>query len=318
MAQTLAEPGGELGRSVAARPRVYALLALGVVCLAFSAMFVRWSAVPGTVSAGYRLAIAVVALAPIFARRLARGQVPRAPRLWLLAGVAGIFFALDLAFWNTSLFLTSAATSTFLVYDAPIVVGLGTLLIFHERPGGAFWRGLALALVGMGVMAGREMLAGGTASAAAGVGDVLALAGGACYGGYLLMTGRLRARMDAVATLWISGLAGAVLLLAVNLVERQALWGFSSRTVLALLGLGLVTQVGGWLAINDALGHLPASIVSVTLLGQPVLTAVLAEPLLGQPLEAQQVLGGALVLGGIYLVNRGFAQRQNAPPPGPP
>ncbi|HEY7983354.1 MAG TPA: DMT family transporter [Ktedonobacterales bacterium] len=308
MAHTLTNAAGSADRPATARPasrlRVYALLALGIVCIAFSAILTRWSGVPGTVSAFYRVAIAAVALGPLFGRGVARGRVALPPRLWLLAAGAGIFFALDLALWNTSLFMTSAATATLLGNDAPIIVGLGALLIFRERLGAAFWLGLALALVGMGIIAGRELLLGATS----GLGDALSALAGASYGGYLLVTGRIRARMDTLSTLWISCAAGSVLLLAVNLVAGHALWGFSTRVALTLLALGLISQVGGWLAINYALGHLPASIVSVTLLGQPVLTALFAVPLLGQALGTNQLLGGAVALGGIYLVNRGFAR----------
>jgi drug/metabolite transporter (DMT)-like permease len=67
--------------------------------------------------------------------------------------------------------------------------------------------------------------------------------------------------------------------------------------------------VAGYLAINYALGHLPASIVSPTMLGQPVLTALLAGPLLGETLGLWQVVGGVAVLGGVYLVHR--SQRLN-------
>jgi drug/metabolite transporter (DMT)-like permease len=308
MAQTLTHATDDRARPAPLRSisrlRVYALLALGIVCIAFSAILTRWAGVPGTVSAWYRVAIATVALAPLFGRGVARGRVALPPRLWLLAAGAGVFFALDLALWNTSLFLTSAATSTLLGNDAPIIVGLGSLLLFRERLGSAFWVGLGVALAGMGVIAGREVLSG----AQSGLGDLLAALAGASYGGYLLITGRIRARMDTLSTLWISGAAGSVLLLAVNLVAGRALWGFSTRAALALLALGLISQVGGWLAINEALGHLPAPVVSVTLLGQPVLTALLAVPLLGQPLGANQLLGGAVALAGIYLVNRGFAR----------
>jgi drug/metabolite transporter (DMT)-like permease len=308
MAQTLANATSDAAQPPTPRPvplaRVYAVLALGIVCIAFSAIFTRWAGVPGTVSAWYRVAIATVALAPLFARGLARGTVARAPRLWLLAAVAGVFFALDLALWNTALFLTSAATSTLLGNDAPIIVGFVSLVVFRERLGRSFWLGLALALAGMGVIAGRDVLAG----AAAGVGDVLSLAAGAAYGCYLIITGRIRARMDTLSTLWLSSAAGCVLLLVVNLATQRALWGFSAHALLALLAMGLVSQVAGWLAINYALGHLPASIVSVTVLGQPVLTALLAVPLLAQPLGVSQLLGGAVALAGIYLVNRGFAR----------
>ena len=70
------------------------------------------------------------------------------------------------------------------------------------------------------------------------------------------------------------------------------------------MGAALISQVGGYLSINYALGHLPASVVSTTLLTQPVLTAILAVPLLGEGIGWGQVAGGAIVLAGIWLVHR--------------
>jgi drug/metabolite transporter (DMT)-like permease len=82
------------------------------------------------------------------------------------------------------------------------------------------------------------------------------------------------------------------------------MWGFTPSQYLYLLALGVVSQVAGYLAINYALGHLPASVVSPTLLGQPVLTALLAVPFLSELLEPRQMIGGAVALLGIFLVNR--------------
>ena len=82
----------------------------------------------------------------------------------------------------------------------------------------------------------------------------------------------------------------------------QPLFGYSPRTYLNFMGLGLVSQSLGYLAINYALGHLPASLVSPTLLGQPVVTALLAWPLLGERLRAWQIVGGIAVLTGVLLV----------------
>src|SRR5439155_546180 len=76
------------------------------------------------------------------------------------------------------------------------------------------------------------------------------------------------------------------------------------RSWLALIGLGLVSQLGGYLALTYALGHLPATITSVSLLSQGPLTAILAALLLGEPLTGPQILGGALVLVGVGLANR--------------
>jgi drug/metabolite transporter (DMT)-like permease len=287
----------------ATRLRVYLTLGLGIVCIALSAIFTRWAGVPGTVSGLYRVGIAELALTIPFARALARGEVVRDRRVWLLALAAGIFFALDLGLWNTSLFLTPVANATLLANDAPLLVGLGALLLFHEKLIRSYWTGLALALVGMGVIVGTDALT----HAGFGVGDLLALSAGVSYAAYLLATQRIRARMDTLSSLFIPSLTGVTALLLFNLATHRALWGFPAHTYLALLALGLISQLVGWLAINYALGHLPAAIVSATLLGQPVLTAVFAVPLLSEALSSRQIVGGLIALAGISLVNRGVA-----------
>ena len=76
------------------------------------------------------------------------------------------------------------------------------------------------------------------------------------------------------------------------------------RTLWAVLGLGLVSQLGGYLALTYSLGHLPATITSVSLLTQGPLTAVMAAVLLGEPLTLPQIVGGALVLSGVALAHR--------------
>lgn len=305
MARSLSLPATHTEAASVTRLHVYPVLTFGIVCIALSAIFTRWADVPGTVSALYRVAIAEIVLAVPFARTLARGQVARDRRVWLLALGAGVFFALDLGLWNTSLFLTPVANATLLGNDAPLLVSLGALIFFHERLRGVYWVGLALALTGMGIIVGKDILA----HSQLGGGDLLAMAAGTAYAGYLLLIQRIRERMSTLSSLFIPGLTGLVILLGFNLALHRALWGFSAHTYLALLGLGLISQVAGWLAINYALGHLPASIVSVTLLGQPVLTALFAVPLLGEPLGGNQIVGGVVALAGIYLVNRSAAKR---------
>jgi drug/metabolite transporter (DMT)-like permease len=297
--------------ATASRARVYAALALGIVCIALSAIFVKLAiGVPGTVSAFYRVAIAAVALALPFARGQARkrrvGGVRLGWRIWTLAVIAGAFFALDLAFWNTALGVTSAANATLLGNDAPLVVGLGALILFGERPRATYWLGLVVALLGMSVIVGWDIFT----RSALGAGDLLALLAGVFYAGYLLATQRIRAKMDTLPSLWVAGATGAFLLLAFILATGQALTGYSLNAYMALLGLGLISQLVGWLAINYALGHMPASIVSVTLLAQPILTALFAVVLINETLESRQVVGGLIALVGIFLVNRGVGKRR--------
>lgn len=281
--------------------RVYGALALGVVCIAIGAIFTRVAEVPGTVSAFYRLGIAAIVLAPLFLRNAKRSALPHGWRIWLLAVLAGLFFMLDLAVWNTSLFLTKVANSTLLGNDTPIIVGLVALFIFRERLKISYWVGLAIAIGGMGIIVGHDLFSG----SGFGLGDLLAMLAGFFYALYLLVIQRVRAVMDTATSLWISTAVGTVLLVALNVVLGRALWGFSLSQYAALIALGLVSQVVGYLSINFALGHLPASIVSPTMLGQPVLTAILAVPFLGEMLEPRQIVGGLVALVGIFLVNKG-------------
>jgi drug/metabolite transporter (DMT)-like permease len=113
-----------------------------------------------------------------------------------------------------------------------------------------------------------------------------------------------RAGMDTLTlTAWSTGI-GAAGLCVVCLVTRQPLFGIGLRAWAALVGLALVSQVMGQLLIAHALGRLPATLTSIVLLSQAPATALLAWPLLGEPIRAGQILGGAFVLAGIVVVTR--------------
>jgi drug/metabolite transporter (DMT)-like permease len=277
--------------------RAYAALTIGIVCIALSAIWVKWANVPGSASAFYRMAIAAVPLIPWWlAHRPA--QLPR--QATLLALLGGVFFAADLLLWNTAILLTSAANSTLLANNAPLWVGLGTLLIFRQRLPRSFWWGMAVALVGVVLILGGDVLR----HPALGKGDLLAISAGMFYAAYLLTTQRARTQLDTLTFMTLGIMVSVVVLFVASLLLRAPLTGYSASTWGALLGLGLVSHLGGWLAINYALGHINASVASVSLLGQPVLTAVISIPLLGELLRLEQIVGGALVLGGIWLVHR--------------
>lgn len=124
------------------------------------------------------------------------------------------------------------------------------------------------------------------------------------YAGYLLTTNRTRQRMGTLPFMWLSSAAATVLLLVYVLAMGEQLTGLNAQQWWSLIALGLISHALGWMAINYSLGHLPAPLASVTLLAQPVITALIAVPLLGEGLSVYQIVGGLLVLGGIYIVNR--------------
>ncbi len=277
----------------------YLALVFGIIGLGFSAIFVRWAGAPGAVSGFYRMAIAAVIMALPFSIE-ARRRAPPSRRSIGLALLAGLFFAGDLAAWNTGVLITSAANATLFGNTSPLWVSLGALFLFKEKLRPAFWAGLLLAMSGAMIILGGDFLTHPTL----GLGDLLALLAGVFYGLFFLATQRAREGLSSLASWWVSAAASSIALLALSLLLKQPLWGYSATSYASLVALALVTQVGGYISINYALGHLPASIVSPTLLGQPVLTALLAVPLLGEPVTVIQILGGVMVIGGIWLVNR--------------
>lgn len=285
-------------RAGARELQAYLALVAGIVCIAWSAIFVRWTDIPGPASAFYRMLIPAVVLLPTFL--FDRSGIRLNWRMLGIIALGGLFFALDLALYNTSILKTSAANATLLGNNTPIVVGLLSWLIFRKRPSAAFWLGLVLALAGSVVILWADL----GKLTRLGVGDLMALGAAACFAVYLLATERVRTSTSTLGFLRLAMISSTVALLLINLVMGISLRVPQGRTLWAVLGLGLVSQLGGYLALTYALGHLPATVTSVSLLTQGPLTAVMAALLLAEPLTWPQILGGVLVLSGVGLAHR--------------
>jgi drug/metabolite transporter (DMT)-like permease len=284
----------------------YLALFMGIICLSFSAMFGKWANAPGPVIGFYRIGLATIILLPVFIYRKQKHGVKFPMVILLFPILGGIFTALDHGTWNSSLRYTSAANATLLGNTAPLWVALFAWLIFRQKLRGLFWVGLAFALTGAVIVLGSDFIR----HPSIGMGDMLAIAAGVFYAGYFLVTERGRQKLDTLSYVWLVDLIAAVTLLVISMGMKLPLTGYPTQTYLAFLGAALVSQVGGYLSIGFALGHLPASIVAPTLIGQPVVTALLAIPLLGEALRTEQWIGGLVVLVGIYLVHR---SRESSP-----
>jgi drug/metabolite transporter (DMT)-like permease len=278
--------------------RAYLALLVGILSIGFSAIFFRWADAPGPITSFYRMSIAVVLMAgPFFRRaRRAEGLSRRGLRFAILGG---LFFAGDLGFWSTGIRLSGAVNPTLLANTAPLWVGLGALLLFRERLGGSFWLGLFLSMGGAVVILGLDALR----AASFGLGSFFGLLSGLFYGGYFLATQQGRETLHPLAYFWPAAFTSALVLLVAALALGHPLTGYAARTYVIFLATGVVNQVIGWLAVNYAQGYLPASIVAPTMLGQPVVTALLAWLLLGEALTWGQGLGGTAVLAGVFIVH---------------
>ena len=104
------------------------------------------------------------------------------------------------------------------------------------------------------------------------------------------------------------GLSASAGLLLINLALGNSISGYSAQSWLVFFATALVSQIIGYMSMTYALGHLPASVVSPTMVGQPITTAILAIPLLGEIPTGLQVVGGVIALAGIYIVNQAHSK----------
>lgn len=287
----------------------YAALAVGITALSLSAMFVRWADAPGPMTGFYRLFISTLLLTPFFLNK--QRQFPPIDRKYLYFPlIGGLFTAFDFAFWNSSLKYTTAANATLLGNTAPLWVALAAFLIFREKLKGVFWTGLLLALTGAALVMGSDFLTHPTL----GLGDLMASTAAIFYASYQLITQRGRVHIDPFRYTWLVGISATFGMLVMNLVLGNRFTGFSTQTWIIFFATAIVSQMIGYLAITFALGHLPASIVAPTLVGQPILTAILAIPLLNEIPTTIQWIGGGIALAGIYIVNQSHRQNQQEAP----
>lgn len=288
--------------------RAYGAIPIAVLSVSFASIFFRWSESDPLVKAFYRLAIAAAILAPLVLIHHGR-NLGIARRDMALMALTGAVLAVHFGTWVTSLNLTTVASSTLLVSVHPLLVGLLSHFVLRERIGRRRALGIALGLAGVAtVVLGDHR--GGTHGL---LGDLLALAGGFMAGFYILAGRRLRQRLDllpyaftvyafgALALLVFLGVGGA---LALGPGPLPSGGGHGLGTELLLfLALAVVSSIGGHTLYNWALKHLPASVVSLSLLGEPLGASLLAFLILAERPGDYVFIGGPIILLGIFLAS---------------
>ncbi len=281
-------------------PSLAALLA-GATCIALSPIFVRLSEAGPIVTAFWRVALAVPALWLVLFFQ--KGPFPQGQKIqWRLLLAAGVAFAGDLAFWHLSIQYTSVANATLLANLASIFVTLAAWALWKQRPSAMFLAGLAAALAGVGLLVRTSL-----DSAASGIlGDALGVVTAMFYAWYILAVKGLRDRGAGTLHLMaVTTTITAILLFPVALATGERMLPETAHGWWILIGLALISHAAGQGLIAHALAHLPAAFSSVSLLFQPVMAAAFAWLLLAEPLVPLQMVGGAVVLAGIYLARRG-------------
>ncbi|NGM71148.1 DMT family transporter [Natronolimnobius sp. AArcel1] len=289
----------------------YAALVFAVLAASTSAILVRWSHAPSSVAALYRVVFTIALIAPIafFRYRDAFGQLSR--RDFGFAAIAGVALAIHFAAWFESLNYTSVAASVTLVQTQPLFVALGAALVLNERVSRTAVFGIVVAIVGAGAMsfgdAGQAPLADATF-----YGNALALLGAITVAGYVLAGRSIRQRVSLVPYVTVVYTACAATLFVLVGVQGHDYVAYPAHEWLLFLAMAIGPGVFGHTVINWVLKHLESVVVSVAWLGEPVGATILALVLLEEIPDAVTVVGGLVVLAGIYITTIERERRTSA------
>jgi drug/metabolite transporter (DMT)-like permease len=274
----------------------YPLLALGVIAVSFSAVLIRWADAPGLSVALWRNTIAAAMVVPLALVRH-RDEFRRLTRIEVLLAVAsGAMLAVHFATWIPSLSYTSVAASVVLVTTQPVWTALAGRAMGERLPPAALG-GIVLALLGAAVVSGGDF----TVSSRAAFGDLLALAGAVAAAGYFLVGRSLRQRLSLLPYVAIVYTTCAVLLVPVVAIGGQPFTGFPLRTWGLFVLMALIPHIMGHTVFNYLLRHLQATVVAIAIMGEPVGATLLALAIFGEVPRWTAVVGGGLVLLGIYV-----------------
>jgi drug/metabolite transporter (DMT)-like permease len=214
---------------------------------------------------------------------------------WFL--LSGLFLSLHFAFWIASLKYTSVASSVVLVTTHPIFVGIGSWLFLKEQMGMKLVLGIALSILGSGLISYGDMVWSKEALR----GDGFALLGAIAASGYLLMGRKMRKDQDLFSYIFpVYSTAGLVLIIF-SLLFQKPFFGYSTTTYLFMFLIALVPQLIGHTTFNWALRYLPASMVAISILGEPIGSTILAYFILREGLTILKVLGGISIFAGILI-----------------
>ena len=259
----------------------------------------------------WRLAFALPLLVLLARGERKRGGLPmlRAP---VIVWVTGVFFAFDLAFWHYGIRFTTVANATVLSNLTPVLVALSAWLFFRERPSARLGAGLVLAVSGVIAMGlARPPLLQPEARPV--LGDLLSAFTAVWYTAYFLCVRRARETLGAATVMLASSLSALPLLLIAALLLDEPLVPHAPAGWAALVGLGLM-HVCGQGAIAWSLGRLPAALIAVVVLVQPVIAALLSWAIFGEAVTPVQAVGALVALSGIVLAQSTAKPKAPAPP----
>ncbi|OUM83848.1 MAG: EamA family transporter [Caldibacillus debilis] len=278
----------------------YLVIAFGVFSVSTSAVLVKLAEAPAGVIAFYRLFFSVLLMLPVVLTRNLKDIGGFSLKDLFLSAVSGIFLAFHFILWFESLNYTSVASSTVLVTLQPLFSFAGTYLLYKER---ITFRTI---VSGMVAIFGSILISWGdfNISGEALFGDVLALIACALITGYLLFGQSVRKRVSLFPYTFVVYSISSVTLWIYVWANGQSFYPYRPQDWIYFLLLAVFPTLLGHTLFNWSLKWVSTNVISMAILFEPVGAALLAFFILGETLKWTQIIGGLIVLSGLFLFSK--------------
>ncbi len=275
-------------------------LAFGVVCVSTAAVLIRLANAPPLVTAAFRLCLAAIILAPIALTRSHKEIIRLSLTKLALIIVSGVLLAAHFGLWITSLSYTSVASSVVLVTSSPVIVAVISYWLFKERLSTLSIAGICICFIGAGVIGYVNWDTGALSL----LGALLSLMGAIAVSGYMIIGRIVRQDTGLLSYIFLTYGTAGLILLVTALALRLPFTGYGPTTYIMLVLLAIVPQLLGHSALNWSLRYLSASEITIAILGEPVIATLMAYLILSEAPKITEIIGGIIILGGIYLALR--------------
>ncbi|MDQ1909096.1 DMT family transporter [Paenibacillus sp. GD4] len=278
------------------RSQLWLLILIGIIAISFSSIFIRWSEAPVSIIAMYRLFLTALLLLPLLPKHW-----PDVKRLslkdWHLLFWSGLTLGLHFLLWMGSLRYTTVASSTAIMSLEPLLVMLGSFLLFGHRTKASAILGMTIAMIGALLIGWGDWGLEGSAL----YGDVLSFLGTAAVAVHMLVGKTLREHISAFVYSFFVFVLAAVVLAFYNAAAGYSFSAYPPKEWGLFLLLAVVPTLFGHYLFNWLLKYMSATSVSMSVLGEPVGATLLAFLLLGEPVTWLQAAAGSLLIFGVWL-----------------
>ena len=278
------------------------MIVIGVIGISMSAILIRFSTAPSSVTASWRLLWTVILMTPVvFGGKNSRRELLSIDKKTaMLSIISGIFLAIHFWFWFESLYLTSVASASTIVSTEVIWVSIGFFLFLKGRLSLKAVGAIAVAFAGSALVAFADSGAGGTHL----WGDLFALLAAMAVAVYMLIGRIVRSGVSTTVYTYLVYAACAAGLLLTSVVQQQGLFAYGFNGILIGLALAVFSTILGHSVFSWCLKYFSPSFVSASKLCEPVVAAILAGFLFGEVPGPVQLAGCVLILGSVLYYSR--------------